>query len=139
MMYQKLNGVNFLLHMINVDGMNAAKTNLPLPAPYNKIWQSVSKIIDVFHFNNHIREDCKIKYNPRLLKEVHPNFNTQVCEQTFSWLGKYSRILMSIPKTHNHFYLHRLVRRRNNYNSRCYCNGHYYQTSNNKYLLLLFQ
>ena len=65
---------------------------LPLPEPFNKIWQSVSKIIDGFHLRNHKREECHIKYDPQALKEKHPSYNTEACEQTFSWLRRYKKI-----------------------------------------------
>ena len=110
-------------NMCNVDRMKAAKENLPFEAPFNKLWISISKIIDVFHLKNHKRAECHSKYNPKALKETHPTFNTQACEQTFSWLGRFHRILTSMPKVHNNFFLHRLVKRRNAYNSTCYSKG----------------
>ena len=58
---------------------------------------------------------CKELYNPEKLKEEHPGYNTMVCEQTFAWLSRYKKILNSMPKIHHHFYLHRMVKRRNNY------------------------
>ena len=110
-------------NMCNLDRMQAATEELPLPEPYNKLWHSVSKIIDVFHLRNHKRKECHVKYNPQALKEIHPHYNTEACEQTFSWLARYHKILSSLPKVHNHFFLHRLIKRRNRYNSYCYSNG----------------
>ena len=89
--------------------MKTAKEDLPFEAPFNKLWISISKIIDVFHLKNHKRTECHSKYNPKAL-ETHPTFNTQACEQTFSWLGRFHRILTSMPKLHNNFFLHRLVK-----------------------------
>ena len=53
-------------------------------------------------------------------KLENPNTNTMCCEQTFAWLSRYKRILNSMPKTHHHFYLHRMVKRRNAYIEQCY-------------------
>lgn len=103
--------------------MRAAKEDLPFPEPYNMLWRRVSKIIDSFHLRNHKREECHKKYSPVVLKETHPTYNTQSCEQTFSWLGKFHRILSSMPKVHNNFFLHRLIKRRNAYNTYCYGHG----------------
>ena len=110
-------------NMCNLDRMKAAKQDLPFETPYNKLWICISKIIDVFHLKNHKRPECHDKYNPKALKEIHPTYNTQACEQTFSWLGRFNRILSSMPKVHNNFFVHRLVKRRNAYNSICYNKG----------------
>ena len=110
-------------NMCNVDRLKAAKKDLPLPQPFNKLWQKISKVIDTFHLKNHKREQCHQQYNPKLLKDTHPSYNTQACEQTFAWLGRFHRILSSMPKVHNNFFLHRLVQRRNDYNEFCYRHG----------------
>jgi len=107
-------------NMCNIEKMKVTKNELPFPAPFNEMWHKVSKIIDTFHLKNHKREQCHKLYNPKKLKEIHPSYNTQACEQTFSWLGKFHKILSSMPKTHNNFFLHRLVKRRNEYNAHCY-------------------
>ena len=103
--------------------MRAAKEDLPFPEPYHMLWKKVSKIIDSFHLKNHKREECHKKYNPAVLKDTYPTYNTQSCEQTFAWLGKFHRILSSMPKVHNNFFLHRLIKRRNSYNAYCYRHG----------------
>ena len=110
-------------NICNIERMKVARKELPFPAPFNQIWMKVTKIIDVFHLKNHKRKECHQLYNPRKLKESHPSFNTQACEQTFSWLGKFHRIMSSMPKVHNNFFLHRLIKRRNSYNSYCYKHG----------------
>lgn len=110
-------------NMCNLDRLKAAKNDLPFPQPFNKLWEKIGKIIDTFHLKNHKRKLCHQLYNPKLLKDTHPSFNTQACEQTFSWLGKFHRILSAMPKVHNNFYLHRLVQRRNDYNTYCYKHG----------------
>ena len=62
------------------------------------------KIIDVFHFGNHISEDCRKRFCPNKVKEDHPSFNTQAGEQTFVWVSRFRHILCSMNKTH-HFFL----------------------------------
>lgn len=69
---------------------------------------------------------CKLYiqvYNPKKLKEAHPEYNTMTCEQTFSWLSRFKKILTAMPKIHHHFYLHQMVKRRNKYISYCYIMG----------------
>lgn len=87
------------------------------------MWQDIQKIIDSLHIKNHIDEQCKEMYSPKKLKEDHPDYNTMVCEQTFAWMSRYKKIVCSMPKVHHHFYLHRMVKRRNSYVSFCYSNG----------------
>ena len=41
-------------NICNIEKMRIARKPLPLPPPYNKLWMNVQKIIDVFHFPNHI-------------------------------------------------------------------------------------
>ena len=53
----------------------------------------VEKIIDVFHFPNHVSTDCKKKYNPEKVKTENPTFNTQAGEQTFVWVGRFKHTL----------------------------------------------
>ena len=90
--------------MCNVDRLKVARKDLPFPHPFNKLWDTVRKIIDTFHMKNHKREQCHHIYNPKVLKDVHPMYNTQACEQTFSWIGRFHRILSAMPKVHNNFF-----------------------------------
>ena len=110
-------------NMCNLDKMKISKKPLPLPSPFDSLWLNVNKIIDIFHFPNHVSALCKENYSPAKFKDDHPNFNTQAGEQTFAWLGRYKRILCAVPKNHHLFYLHRMVLRRNSYTARCYCFG----------------
>lgn len=86
------------------------------------IWNDVDKIIDTLHIRNHKDPGCKVKYTPEKLKEEHPTFNTMSCEQTFVWLSRFKKIVCAMPKHSFHFYLHRLVKRRNEYIEYCYKN-----------------
>ena len=110
-------------NICNLDRMKVAKHPLPLPKPLDTIWIDVTKIIDVFHFPNHVSEECKKIYSPEKVKSENPSFNTQAGEQTFVWVGRFKHILCSMNKTHHLFYLHRMVRRRNAYTVKCYRNG----------------
>lgn len=109
--------------MCNIQKMKIAQKPLPFPAPYNDIWLKVNKIIDVFHFPNHVSDKCKELFSPLKFKEENPNYNTQAGEQTFVWIDKYNRILCAMSKNHYLFFLHRMVIRRNEYTAKCYENG----------------
>ena len=74
-------------NICNVEKMRIARKPLPLPPPYDKLWMNIQKIIDVFHFPNHISATCREQFSPLQFKESHPNFNTQCGEQTFAWVG----------------------------------------------------
>ena len=109
-------------NMCNLCRLRVAKSPLPLPPPLDKIWESVDKIIDEFriHLNNHVSPECKEKFSPEKIKQENKYFNTQAGEQTFVWVSRFRHILCAMNKTHHLFYLHRMVRRRNDYTSKCY-------------------
>ncbi len=48
------------------------------------------------------------------------NPNTEAAEQTFVWLGRFKRLLNSMSKRKHHFFLHSLVRERNEYTEWCF-------------------
>lgn len=106
-------------NMCHLDGLRAAKQDLPLPAPYDKMWKKVTKIIDSLHIRNHKDPKCQEMYHPKIVKELHPKFNLMCAEQTFTWLSRYKRISSSMNKTHHCFFLHRMVKRRNVYTELC--------------------
>lgn len=107
-------------NMCNLARMRIANQPLPFPPPLDRLWLDVKKIIDVFHFKNHVGIDCRSKFSPEKMKEEHPTFNTQAGEQTFVWVSRFQHILCSMNKIHHLFYLHRMVLRRNSYTSKCY-------------------
>ena len=78
--------------------------------------------------HNHKRSSCHVDFNPNVLKKELPNANTMICEQTLSWLGRFKKILNSLPKHRFDFMLHRLIIHRNRYTEYCH--------SVNKYPLL---
>ena len=59
-------------------------------------------------------------YSPEIIKEEHPTYNTMSCEQTFVWLSRFKKVVCTMQKTHPHFYIHRMVKRRNSYIEYCY-------------------
>lgn len=111
------------VNMCHLARMKAATRPLPLPPPLNDVWSNMTKVIDSFHLPNHISQVCKNTFSPEAMKKKQAHFNTQVGEQTFTWLHNYSNILSSMPKQHHLFYLHRMVIRRNLYTARCYHTG----------------
>ncbi|KAJ7386008.1 hypothetical protein OS493_012341 [Desmophyllum pertusum] len=64
-------------NMCNVDKMKAAKEALPLEAPYDKLWLSVTKVIDLLHLQNHKNEQCHKLFNPEVLKIKFPKLTHQ--------------------------------------------------------------
>ena len=110
-------------NMCNLCRLKVAKNPLPLPPPMDQAWGKCNKIIDKFHLPNHKSEVCHTTYSPLPIKEAHPQFNTQAGEQTFTWMGRFKNIVCSMNKTHHLFYIHRMVRRRNNYTEKCYASG----------------
>ena len=84
--------------MCNLERMRASRLPLPLEPPLDKLWLKIIKIIDTFHLPNHVSEECKAKFSPDRIKEKYPHFNTQVGEQTFTWLHRFRHILCAMPK-----------------------------------------
>lgn len=84
---------------------------------------NVVKVIDVFHFPNHISPICREKFSPAQMKAENPNFNTQAGEQTFVWVHRFKNILCAMKKCNHLFYLHRMVLRRNKYTVKSYQRG----------------
>lgn len=110
-------------NMCQVNRMRVAQAELPLPPPFNKMWLMINKIIDELHIRNHVSQ-CQELMHPKQFGEMYPDLketkNTMAAEQTFVWLGRFKKIVCSMPKVHHLFYIHRVVRRRNDYNERYY-------------------
>ena len=81
--------------------------------------QSVTKVIDDLHIKNHRDDKCQAKYHPKKVKENHPDYNLMCAEQVFAWLSRFKRITCSMNKTHHCFFIHRIVKRRNQYQELC--------------------
>lgn len=110
-------------NMCHLNNLRVAKQPLPLPGDLRFIWQDINKIIDDLHIKNHRDPTCHELYSPEQLKAENPHYNSMSCEQTFAWLSRHKKIMCAMQKCHFHFYLHRMVKRRNNYISHCYSNG----------------
>ena len=110
-------------NMCHLDNLRVAREPLPLPGDLQYLWMDTRKIIDSLHIRNHKDTRCRQRYDPMPVKEENPNFNTMSCEQTFAWLARYKKIVVSMGKCHHHFYLHRMVKRRNRYIAFCYANN----------------
>ena len=109
-------------NMCHINNLKVARKPLPLPGDLQYIWLDVMKIIDELHIKNHVDPRCQ-QYHPNTVSETIPDMNTMACEQTFAWVSCYKKILSAMPKTHHHFYPHRMVQRRNKYLSLCYALG----------------
>lgn len=107
-------------NMCHLNNLTVAKEPLPLPGDLQHIWLDITKCIDSLHLKNHKDPRCAVLYSPDHLSGDN---NTMSCEQTFAWLSRFKKILCAMPKTHHHFYLHRMVQRRNKYISWCYAHG----------------
>ena len=42
---------------------------------------------------------------------------------SFAWLSRFKKVICAMPKTHFHFFLHRMIKRRNLYITYCYANN----------------
>lgn len=66
----------------------------PLRSKNTKIAEKLNRleiVCDKFHFKNHTDTWCKKNCNPMKSPNLQ-NVNTEVCEQLFSWLSRFSRI-----------------------------------------------
>lgn len=104
-------------NMCQLDSLKASKEDLPFPPPLNTMWRDIQKIIDRLHLQNHKQDKCKELYNPD--KVLPEGYNTMVAEQTFAWFSRFKKIANSMSQTHHLFYIHRNIKRRNAYSSRC--------------------
>ena len=105
-------------NMCQLNRLLAARNELPLEAPYNRMWLRVSKIIDGLHVANHKNGACRRDYGPdHFSQRFGEQFakNTMVAEQTFSWLGKFRKQANSMTKENQIFFFHRLIVLRNRY------------------------
>ena len=92
-------------NMCHFDNLKVARKPLPLPGDLQYLWLDVIKIIDTLHLNNHKDDNYHKVDNPEKIKDKYPTFNTMCCEQTFTWLGRYKRILAAMGKCHHFFYI----------------------------------
>jgi len=108
-------------NMCHLDNLLVARKDLPFQSPFDKMWARTTKVIDRLHIKNHKDPKCKTIYNPE--GKVPEDFNTMAVEQTFVWANKLKKIVCAMPRNHQFFYLHRMIKRRNAYTSRCHLQG----------------
>ena len=60
--------------------------------------RQLNLVVDKMHFKNHVDKWCKKNVNP-FSNSIFNGINTQVCEQTFSWLCKYKHSLSNMRKS----------------------------------------
>jgi len=86
------------------------------------VFNRINKGVDALHIKNHVRVECRNEY-PKVIENLRSTFerpNTEAAEQTFVWLGRFKRLLNSMSKRKHHFFLHSLVRERNEYTEWCF-------------------
>ncbi len=105
-------------NMCHLDSLRLSKCDLPLREPFNEAWKLISKVIDRLHLRNHVDPKCKELYNPDDV--VPPNFNTMACERTFIWASRFKKVMCAMPHVHQFFFLHCLVKYRNQYTEKCH-------------------
>ncbi|CAB4025368.1 Hypothetical predicted protein [Paramuricea clavata] len=105
-------------NMCHLNSLRASRKDLPLPPPFDKMWQSVGKVIDRLHLRNHKDPSCKINYDPD--KVLPENLNTMAAEQVNVWASRLKRIMVAMPYVHHMFFFHRMVKKRNSYTEFCY-------------------
>ena len=86
----------------DLDRFRVVQAPLSLPLPLDRMWKSITKIIDVFHFSNHIGADCRIKYSPEKVKELNPSWYTQAGDQTVVWLPCFKHVACPPMPKHHH-------------------------------------
>jgi len=87
----------------------------PIRMAFNALTRALGAIrvvIDRFHFRNHTDADCRAHYNPYDRPELK-GVNTQICEESFSWLRGYSHIVRHMNKAHFMFFLLSMLDRHN--------------------------
>ena len=92
-------------NMCHLDNLRVARKPLPLPGDLQYLWTDTRKMIDSLHIRNHKDTRCRQRYDPMPVKEENPKFNTMSCEQTFAWLERYKKIVVSMGICYHHFYL----------------------------------
>ena len=120
---EELQSIYLTYDMCNLCHLKVARK----PVPLDRAWLRMNSPVtctnntsDSFHLRNHVNPECHTSFSPQTLK---PDANTQAGEQTFVWMARYNNIVYAMKKTHHLFYLHHMIRRRNNYTAKCYANG----------------
>ena len=68
------------------------KRPLPLPGQLSTFWSRITKVIDGVHIDNHKRPAFKIDYHPSKVKNILPDANLMICEETYAWAGRFKKV-----------------------------------------------
>ena len=93
------------------DGCHLAKHKNSKPFSYPNLTQCEIKI-DNFHYRNHVDKWCRENMNPKTCSKLN-GVNTEIMEQTFSWLKKFSSSLKYMNKFTFNFMILDIVDRHN--------------------------
>ena len=89
-------------NMCHVDSLKISKKDLPFPAPFDKVWYTITKVIDRLHLRNHKDPRCKQLYNAE--DKIPSQFKTMACEQTFVWGSRLKKIVCAMTRLHQLFF-----------------------------------
>lgn len=106
-------------NMCHVNSSKISKKDLPFPVPFNKVWSTITKVIDRLHLWNHKDLRCKQLYNAE--DKIPLQFNTMACEKTFVWGSCLNKIVWAMTRLHQFFFLHHSVKQRNRYTEQNTC------------------
>ena len=93
---------------ILVEPLSTAVTSHPVDGVSSVVWYITCLLWALIHL---------------LIQTIAKTTNTMSCEQTFAWLSRFKKVICAMPKTHFHFFLHRMIKRRNLYITYCYANN----------------
>ena len=65
---------------------------LPLPGQLATFWDKITKVIDGVHIDNHKRKACHVDYHPSKVKDILPDANLMICEETYAWAGRFKKV-----------------------------------------------
>ena len=71
------------------------RRRLPLPGPLATFWPTITKVIDSVHIGNHKRPECHVDFHPDKVKDVIPDANLMICEETYCWAGRFKKVIQS--------------------------------------------
>ena len=81
----------FLKHTQIVKAFNYETPNASYWAN-GQLLSQIMKVIDNVHLGNHKRPECKENYHPNQVKDILPDANLMICEETYSWCGRYKKV-----------------------------------------------
>ena len=79
-------------NICNVDRLLMMRKPIPLSGHMSTFWSRITKVINNVHLGNHKRAECQESYNPEKIKNILPDANLMICEETYSWCGRYKKV-----------------------------------------------